>query len=80
MKLDLYRRPDDALVVVPTLFAHGLPTQTPAGLRYVRTVSLELRVLGDALVLDIGLQGFAVAAGADEALLRSCATVHTASA
>ncbi|TZF90510.1 hypothetical protein [Cognatilysobacter lacus] len=80
MKLDLYRRPDGALVVVPTRFACGLPTTTPAGLRYVRTVSLELRVLGDALVLDIGLHGFAVAAGADEALLRSCATVSASHA
>lgn len=72
MKLDLYRRMDGALVVVPTRFARGLPTPAPAALRYIRTVSLELGVLGDGLVLDIGLNGFAVARGADEALLRSC--------
>ena len=71
MKLDLYRRTDGALVVVPSRFAHGLPPLAPAGLRRVRTVDVDLAVLQDALVLDIGLHGFAVAHGADEALLRS---------
>lgn len=80
MKLDLYRRVDGALVVVPTRFACGLPTLAPSGLRFVRTVNLELGVLGDALVLDIGLHGFAVAIGADEALLRSCPPAIAASA
>lgn len=80
MKLDLYRRMDGALVVVPSRFASGLPTLAPAGLRYIRTVSLELGVLGDVLVLDIGLHGFAVASGADEALLRSCPSAMAASA
>ena len=72
MKLDLYRRVDGALVVVPSRFAQGLPTPAASGLRYIRTVRQELGVLGDRLVLDIGLHGFAVACGADEALLRSC--------
>ena len=80
MKLDLYRRTDGALVVVPTRFANGLPTPAPAALRYIRSVVLELGVLGDQLVLDIGLHGFAVASGADEALLRSCPTAVAASA
>ena len=80
MKLDLYRRVDGALVVVPTRFARGLPTPAPAGLRFIRTVDQELGVLGDGLVLDIGLNGFAVASGADEALLRSCPTDMPASA
>lgn len=71
MKLDLYRRNDGALVVVPARFAHGLPALAPTGLRFVRSVRMDLAVLGDALVLDIGLQGFGVALGADEALLRS---------
>lgn len=74
MKLDLYRRADGALVVVPTRFACGTPTLAPDALRFIRTVRLELGVLGDGLVLDIGLHGFAVASGADEALLRSCPT------
>jgi hypothetical protein len=78
--LDLYRRMDGALVVVPTRFARGMPTLAPVGLRYIRTVCLELGVLGDVLVLDIGLHGFAVASGADEALLRSCPSVVAASA
>ena len=80
MKLDLYRRVDGALVVVPARFARGIPTLAPAGLRYIRTVKLELGVLGDALVLDIGLHGFAVACGADEALLRSCPSERNATA
>ena len=80
MKLDLYRRVDGALVVVPTRFACGLPTPAPDGLRFIRTVKLDLGVLGDGLVLDIGLHGFAVAGGADEALLRSCPTDQPMSA
>lgn len=72
MRLDLFRRTDGALVVVPARFAHGLPALEHAGLRYVRTVRLDLAILGDGLVLDIGLHGFGVAQGADEALLRSC--------
>ncbi|MGY3265750.1 MULTISPECIES: hypothetical protein [unclassified Lysobacter] len=72
MKLDLYRRDDGALVVVPTRFAPELPVLAPGGLRYVRTVERELTMLGDVLVLEIGLNGFAVAQGTDEALLRSC--------
>lgn len=80
LKLDLYRRSDGALVVVPSRFAHGLPALAPTGLRYVRTVRMELGVLGDALVLDIGLHGFAVALGADEALLRNCPSDQTSAA
>lgn len=72
MKLDLYRRIDGALVVVPSRFAHGLPALAPTGLRYIRSVRMELGVLGDGLVLDIGLHGFGIAFGADEALLRNC--------
>jgi len=75
VKLDLFRRDDGALVVVPARFARCLPGPAPAGLRYIRSVRQELAVLGDALVLDIGLHGFAVARGADEALLRSSPTV-----
>ncbi|WP_407907938.1 hypothetical protein [Lysobacter claricitrinus] len=79
MKLDLYRRSSDgALVVVPTRFAPELPVLAPGGLRYVRTVERELTMLGDELVLDIGLNGFAVARGADEALLRSCPSADPA--
>lgn len=74
MKLDLYRRTDGALVVVPARFAHGLPALAPGGLRYIRSVRMELGVLGDGLVLDIGLHGFGIAFGADEALLRNCAS------
>lgn len=71
MKLDLYRRPDGALVVVPSRFAQALPAPDAAALRFVRRVRMELGLLGDALVLDIGLNGYAVARGADEALLRN---------
>ncbi|WP_133500521.1 hypothetical protein [Cognatilysobacter terrigena] len=80
MKLDLYRRSDGALVVVPTRFAPEMPLLAPVGLRYIRTVDRELATLGDALVLDIGLNGYAVAHGPDEALLRSCPTVDPAAA
>ncbi|WP_460830256.1 hypothetical protein [Lysobacter humi (ex Lee et al. 2017)] len=75
MNLDLFRRIDGALVVVPTRFAHALPSVAAAPMRYVRTVDIGLEMLGDALVLEIGLHGFAVARGADEALLRSGARV-----
>ena len=74
LKLDLYRRTDAALVVVPSRFAHGLPTLAPTGLRYIRSVRMELGVLGDGLLLYIGLHGFGIAFGADEALLRNCPT------
>ena len=74
MKLDLVRRSDGALIVVPSRFARCLPGPAPEGLRYIRSVRQDLAVLGDALVLDIGLHGFAVAHGADEALLRSSPT------
>jgi hypothetical protein len=70
MKLDLFRRGDGALVVVPSRFARSLPGPAPDGLRFIRSVRQDLAVLGDALVLDIGLHGFAIARGADEALLR----------
>lgn len=78
MKLDLYRRSDGALVVVPTRFAPDVPVLAPGGLRYIRTVERELATLGDALVLDIGLSGYAVARGADEAFLRSCPGIDPA--
>ncbi|TBR08994.1 MAG: hypothetical protein EPO46_09675 [Lysobacter sp.] len=71
VKLDLYRRTDGALVVVPSRFAHALPGPGAATLHYIRTVRMELALLGDALVLEIGLQGFAIARGADAALLRN---------
>lgn len=71
MKLDLYRRPDGALVVVPSRFAHALPDSDFATLRFVRTVRMQLGLLGDDLVLEIGLHGFAIARGADAALLRN---------
>lgn len=71
MKLDLYRRPDGALVVVPSHFADASPAPDAASLRFIRRVRMELGLLGDGLVRDIGLQGYAVACGADEALLRN---------
>lgn len=71
MKLDLYRRPDGALVVVPSRFADALPDSDFETLRYVRTVRVQLGLLGDELVLEIGLHGFAIARGADAALLRN---------
>lgn len=79
MKLDLYRRPDGALVVVPSRFAHALPDSDFETLRYVRTVGMQLGLLGDDLVLGIGLHGFALAQGADAALLRNTdsAVEHT---
>ena len=75
MKLDLYRRPDGALVVVPTHFANASPAPDAASLRFIRRVRMELGVLGDELVCDIGLHGYAVARGADAALLRNGARV-----
>lgn len=71
MKLNLYRRPDGALVVVPSHFADASPAPHAASLRFIRRVRMELGVLGDELVLEIGLNGYAVARGADAALLRN---------
>lgn len=71
MKLDLYRRADGALVVVPSHFADASPVPGAASLRFIRQVRMELGLLGDALVLDIGLHGYAVATGPDAALLRN---------
>lgn len=71
VKLDLYRRPDGELVVVPTHFIDASPAPDAASLRFVRRVRMELQVLGDELVLDIGLNGYAIARGADAALLRN---------
>ncbi|MFZ5655623.1 MAG: hypothetical protein ACOY37_00935 [Pseudomonadota bacterium] len=71
MKFDLFRRHDGALVVVPSHFADASPAPDAASLRFVRRVRMELGLLGDELVRDIGLHGYAVACGADEALLRN---------
>lgn len=71
MKLDLYRRPDGALVVVPSRFADAHPAPGGASLRFIRRVRMDLGLLGDRLVADIGLHGYAVARDADEALLRN---------
>jgi hypothetical protein len=75
LKLDLYRRPDGALIVVPSHFADASPAPDAAALRFIRQVRMELGLLGDALVLDIGLHGYAVARGADAALLRNGARI-----
>lgn len=69
MKLDLYRRTDGALVVVPARFEQ--PPAPCAILHFVRSVEIDLALLDDALVLEIGLQGHAIATGADAALLRN---------
>lgn len=79
MKLDLYRRPDGALVVVPSRFADASPAPDASALRFIRRVRLDLDLLGDTLVLDIGLHGYAVARGADAALLRNGVAVAEAS-
>lgn len=67
------------MVVVPARFAPEVPLLAPAGLRYIRTVDQELVLLGDTLVLEIGLHGYAIAHGPDEAFLRSC-PAHDSSA
>lgn len=73
MKLDIYRRPDGALVVVPSRFADASPAPDAAALRFIRQVRMDLGLLGDTLVLDIGLHGYAIALGADAAMLRNAA-------
>lgn len=73
MQLDIYRRPDGALVVVPSRFADASPAPDAAALRFIRQVRMELGLLGDTLVLDIGLNGYAIALGADAAMLRNAA-------
>jgi hypothetical protein len=80
VKLDLYRRPDGALVVVPSRFADASPAPDIAALRFIRQVRMDLGLLGDTLVLDIGLHGYAIACGADAAMLRNGAAVVDADA
>lgn len=72
MQFDIYRRIDGALVAVPSrlgaLFVPGF-----APVRFIRTSTVDLDLLSDAFVSDLGLHGHAVASDADAALLRSAA-------
>jgi hypothetical protein len=70
MQFDIYRRSDGALIASPSRFdgsmlIHALPV------RFVRRAWLELDLLSETFVADLGLHGFAIARGADAALLRN---------
>lgn len=70
MEIRVYRRADDALVVVPALFQAPVAMSREGALRFLGTADVELALLSDALVANIGLYGYAVAQGVDEALVR----------
>ena len=70
MQFDIYRRIDGTLIASPSRFdgsllIHALPV------RFVRRAWLDLDLLSESFVAELGLHGFAVAAGADAALLRN---------
>jgi len=74
MQFNLFRRPDGALVVVPRLFKPPIALERAGGLRPIGTAHVELEHLTNDLVESIGVQGYAVASGPDEALLRIAAS------
>ncbi|WP_144817004.1 hypothetical protein [Aerolutibacter ruishenii] len=78
MELRVYRRADDALVVVPSLFQSPLALSKHSALRQIGVATVELAHLGESLVADIGIHGYAIATGADEALIRMCVDRATA--
>ncbi|HTH27513.1 MAG TPA: hypothetical protein VL918_03480 [Sphingobium sp.] len=71
MDIRVYRRSDAALVVVPGLFQPPVALEREGALRPLGTVEIELNLLSDELVADIGLNGYAIARGPDEALIRT---------
>lgn len=58
-------------MVVPSRFADASPAPDASALRFIRRVRMDLDLLGERLVLDIGLHGYAIAVGADAAMLRN---------
>lgn len=71
MDIRVYRRGDHALIVVPALFQIPVALEREASLRLLGEATIDLELLTDDLVRDIGLYGYAVARGADEALVRT---------
>ncbi|MFC0677948.1 hypothetical protein ACFFGH_08855 [Lysobacter korlensis] len=70
MWLNVYTRTDGALVVVPALFQVPVALERAGPLRRVGAADLDLAQLSDAFVNAMGVAGFAIASGEQEALLR----------
>lgn len=77
MRFNVFRRIDDALVVVPA----GAPVPRALGrkgvMRVIGAAQVPLAHLSDRLVEDLARIGYAVAEGPDEALLRAKAGFAT---
>ena len=71
MRFNVFRRSDGALVVVPALFQSPLAVAAEGELRRLGSAYVDLETLSEPLVEHIGLNGYAIARGVDEALLRS---------
>lgn len=70
MVLHIYRRPDGALVIVPALFQPPIALEREGMLVLLGEADVELAGLSDAVVEQLGLQGYAVAGEVDAAILR----------
>ena len=70
MQFDIFRRHDGALLASPSRF-DGALVGHPRSVRFVRRAWVDLHVLSDTFVTELGLHGVAVAEGADAALLRN---------
>ena len=70
MRFNVFRRCDEAVVVVPVLFRTPLALQAESDLRWVGSAYVELAMLSEPLIEQIGLNGYAVAQGLVDALLR----------
>lgn len=70
MVLNVYRRSDGALVIVPALFQPPIALEREGRLVLLGEADVELAGLSDALVEQLGLHGYAVAGEVDAAGLR----------
>ena len=71
MRFNVYRRIDDALVVVPARQPVPRALQAPGAMRLIGRAEVPLAHLTEELVEDIARLGYAVADGPDAALLRA---------
>lgn len=70
MVLNVYRRSDGALVIVPALFQPPIALEREGALVLLGEADIGLAGLSDALVEQLGLHGYAIAGDVDAAALR----------
>ncbi len=70
MRLTVFRRADDAILVIPAMLPYSPALTRLGALREIGSASVELCHLSDALVEEIGRLGYALAKDADAALIR----------